>query len=224
MRGCRRSGAASCRRSRRSARPSSPASAIARAGRSRSRPHPGARSKCCTIGALGVADDGDLVAGGERAAHGAGSGRRRARRRPSGEVLEGDATRRPAAAARRAPSSSRPMRRRSACSSSATSTRTNGRSSSNPGRNDWRTTVHERTVPRPLTGTNANPGRCDRSAGNDIGRMRERAARAQRATASTWSAAASQNGADCSSGTGSGPSRRQRITPASLQRADVVPV
>ena len=45
-----------------------------------------------------------------------------------------------------------------ACSTSSTSTSTNGRSSSKPGKNAWRTTVHDRTVPRPLTGVNSKRG------------------------------------------------------------------
>ena len=50
------------------------------------------------------------------------------------------------------------MMRRSSCSSSSTSTSTNGTRSSKPGTNDWRITVHDRTTPRPLTGTKREVG------------------------------------------------------------------
>ena len=125
------------------------------------------------------------------------------------------------------PSRSRPISRRSACSSSSTSTSTNG-TSSNPGRNDWRTTVQDRTVPRPLTGANVKSGsvlpQCGTRRRADA-RTRRTASSARRV--STCRAAAAQNGADCSSGTGTG-----RVTadspltgsPWRLQRADLVPV
>ena len=85
------------------------------------------------------------------------------------------------------------MVRRSACSSSSTSTSTNGTRSSKPGTNDWCITVHERTTPRPLTGTNVKSGsvlwQCEQTMSGGIANVPQRE---QRAIASTCSAAASQ--------------------------------
>ena len=105
-----------------------------------------------------VPDDRDLV--GRRDAAGHVDANSKAGTDDAGrEVLEGDPTCAPMREwrvdVRRA---RRPMVRRSACSSSSTSTSTNGRTSSKPGRNDWCITVHDRTTPRPLTGMNAKSG------------------------------------------------------------------
>ena len=80
-------------------------------------------------------------------------------------------------------------------------------------------------MPRPLTGTKTKSGSLWWQCGHTTsGGMENAPHREHRATASTCAAAASQNGADRSSGTGTGRRRRRHgITPSSLQRADLLP-
>ena len=88
--------------------------------------------------AVRVPDDRDLVGAPTPPAHVDAQARTRAPTKPGGEVLERDRRRdRRWCSDGVGPSSRRPIVRRSACSSSSTSTSTNGRSSSKPGRNDW---------------------------------------------------------------------------------------
>ena len=66
-------------------------------------------------------------------------------------------------------------------------------------------TVHDLTVPRPLTGVNSNAGSVLWQCGQTTsGGWVSAAQREHRAIVSTWSAAAFQKPADCSSGTGNG--------------------
>ena len=81
--------------------------------------------------------------------------RRPGRRRPSPSCSNATVTASPTSREASGPSRSRPIRRRSSSPSSATSTSTIGRSSAKPGRNAWRSTVHERITPRPSTGSKA---------------------------------------------------------------------
>ena len=166
-----------------------------------------------------------------------GRSRRRSRAKagtatPSAELLERDRHRgRRARAARPAPSSRRPIRRRSSCSSRATSTRTNGRSSSKPGRNDWRThrpRADDAAAARPAR--TRTPGRCAavradrRRAGGRTLAQRRAAGEHEHARRPP----PAQNGADCSSGTGtvgrarltgSPPPRRARRCRPTCSRA-----
>ena len=159
--------------------------------------------------AVRVADDRDLRLRARRTApRSSGSSlerRRRGPRRPTASPRTRPRRDRRCAAATSGPSSRRPIIRRSACSSSSTSTSTNGRSSSKPGRNDWRTMVHERSVPRPLTGSKTNAGsvrwQCEHTMS---GGMENISQREHRATVSTWSAAPPRTARDRSSGTGTG--------------------
>ena len=107
---------------------------------------------------LRVPDDRHLVGGREAPAH-VVSNCERGHRRPGREVLEGDDDARPdlpaARRVRRADGrwcGGRPVPRARRRPS------TNGTRSSKPGRNDWCITVHDRTTPRPLTGTKVKSG------------------------------------------------------------------
>ena len=103
------------------------------------------------------------------------------------------------------------MSRRSACSASSTSTSTNGRSPSKPGRKAWRTTVQERTTARPLTGMNSYAGSVEPHAVHTTSGGRVSVPHCpQRATVRTCRAVAAQYGAEDLVGHRQRPLRRSR--------------